>query len=285
MTSTTRSLRWSAATSGGAPLCRRRLPRRTRSDRAALPWLGLARKRRAVRALAARAHVSVYAARARLSRRGAPAARRGRRGGLRDDHAFRLVRRRPGVRGRGLRAGGHRARGASAAVAARRALGALRRRDRDMRLRDLPSVDELARASDDPLGVDAARTVLARARENIRAGSDPGDLNAQLQAELRAAHAPKLRRVLNATGVIVHTNLGRAPLAAAALVHVTRAARGYSNLEYDLDAGARGSRQTHVADLLRRLTGAETALVVNNNAAAVLLALAAPADGPAVLVP
>jgi L-seryl-tRNA(Ser) seleniumtransferase len=153
-----------------------------------------------------------------------------------------------------------------------------------MRLRDLPSVDELARTTDDPLGVPAARTVLARAREQIRAGSDPDDLGDLLAEELRAARAPRLRRVLNATGVIVHTNLGRAPLAAAALEHVAAAARGYSNLEYDLAAGGRGSRQAHVADLLRRLTGAESALVVNNNAAAVLLALAALAEGREVLV-
>ena len=153
-----------------------------------------------------------------------------------------------------------------------------------MRLRDLPSVDELARASDDPLAVAAARTGLARAREQIRAGSDPGDLGAQLRAELRAARAARLRRVLNATGVIVHTNLGRAPLAAAALEQVSEVARGYSNLEYDLDAGGRGSRQAHVAELLRRLTGAEAALVVNNNAAAVLLALAALAEGREVVV-
>ena len=153
-----------------------------------------------------------------------------------------------------------------------------------MRLRDLPSVDELARTSDDPLAVESARVVLARARERIRAGADPGDLGQDLRAELRAARAPRLRRVLNATGVIVHTNLGRAPLAEAALEHVARAARGYSNLEYDLDAGARGSRQVHVAELLHRLTGAEAALVVNNNAAAVLLALAALAEGREVIV-
>jgi L-seryl-tRNA(Ser) seleniumtransferase len=153
-----------------------------------------------------------------------------------------------------------------------------------VRLRDLPSVDELARTSEDPLAIDAARSVLARAREQIRAGSDPGDLGVRLDEELRAARAPRLRRVLNATGVIVHTNLGRAPLAAAALEQVADAARGYSNLEYDLGAGARGSRQAHVGGLLRRLTGAESALVVNNNAAAVLLALAALAEGREVVV-
>ena len=102
--------------------------------------------------------------------------------------------------------------------------------------------------------------------------------------ELEAARTPSLRRVLNATGVIVHTNLGRAPLAEAALDHVREATRGYSNLEFDLTTGSRGSRQDHVAGILRRLTGAEAALVVNNNAAAVLLALAALAEGREVIV-
>jgi L-seryl-tRNA(Ser) seleniumtransferase len=151
-------------------------------------------------------------------------------------------------------------------------------------LRDLPSVDELARGLDDPLAVDAARTVLDRAREEIRAGADPGDLAVRLAAELRTARAPSLRRVLNATGVIVHTNLGRAPLAEEAIAQVVETARGYSNLELDLREGTRGSRQDHVAALLRRLTGAEAALVVNNNAAAVLLALAALGEGREVIV-
>jgi L-seryl-tRNA(Ser) seleniumtransferase len=153
-----------------------------------------------------------------------------------------------------------------------------------MELRDLPSVDELARGVDDPLAVDAARSVLERAREEIRAGADPGDLSARVRDELSAARAPSLRRVLNATGVIVHTNLGRAPLADEALAQVVDAARGYSNLELDLRAGSRGSRQDHVAAILRRLTGAEAALVVNNNAAAMLLTLAALAEGREVIV-
>ena len=153
-----------------------------------------------------------------------------------------------------------------------------------MELRDLPSVDELTRSVGDPLAVEAARAVLARAREEIRAGADPGDLAARLEHELTAARAPALRRVLNATGVIVHTNLGRAPLAAAALERVVEAGRGYSNLEYDLAEGARGSRQDHVSAILRRLTGAESAIVVNNNAGAMLLALAALAEGREVLV-
>jgi L-seryl-tRNA(Ser) seleniumtransferase len=151
-------------------------------------------------------------------------------------------------------------------------------------LRDLPSVDELARGLDDPLAVDAARSVIERAREEIRAGAEPGDLDARVAEELRALRAPSLRRVLNATGVIIHTNLGRAPLAEEALARVVETARGYSNLELDLSAGARGSRQDHFAALLRRLTGAEAALVVNNNAAAVLLALAALGEGREVVV-
>jgi L-seryl-tRNA(Ser) seleniumtransferase len=153
-----------------------------------------------------------------------------------------------------------------------------------VKLRDLPSVDELARGVDDPLAVEAAREVLARAREEIRAGAEPGDLQGRLREALVTVRAPSLRRVLNATGVIVHTNLGRAPLAAEALARVVETARGYSNLELDLREGARGSRQDHVAPLLRRLTGAEAALVVNNNAAALLLALAALAEDREVVV-
>ncbi len=153
-----------------------------------------------------------------------------------------------------------------------------------MELRDLPSVDELARRSGDPLAVDAARAVIARARETVLAGDEPGDLEERLHDELAAARQPALRRVLNATGVIAHTNLGRAPLAEEALARVVEIGRGYSNLEYDVEAGGRGSRQAHVAQILRRLTGAEAALVVNNNAAAVLLALAALAEGRDVIV-
>jgi L-seryl-tRNA(Ser) seleniumtransferase len=153
-----------------------------------------------------------------------------------------------------------------------------------MELRDLPSVDELAREAGDPLAVDAARAVIDRAREEIQAGADPGDLAARLREELVDARRPRLRRVLNATGVVVHTNLGRAPLAEEAVERVAEVARGYSNLEYDLAEGARGSRQDHVAAVLSRLTGAEAALVVNNNAAAVLLALAALAEERDVVV-
>jgi L-seryl-tRNA(Ser) seleniumtransferase len=158
-----------------------------------------------------------------------------------------------------------------------------------MDLRELPAVDELLRderLAREPhdLAVEAARSALARAREEIRAGADPGDLAQRAVDELAALRQPRLRRAINATGIVVHTNLGRAPLAAAALERVADVGRGYSNLEYDLSSGSRGSRQDHVAGLLRRLTGAEAALVVNNNAAAVLLALAALAESREVIV-
>jgi L-seryl-tRNA(Ser) seleniumtransferase len=159
-------------------------------------------------------------------------------------------------------------------------------------LRDLPSVDrlleerlgELEGRYGRALVVEAARRALERAREEMQAGRDPGDIAERVAAELERLLAPRLQRVLNATGVIVHTNLGRAPLADTALARVREVATGYSNVEYDLDAGARGSRQSHVAGLLRELTGAESALVVNNNAAAILLALAALAEGREAIV-
>ncbi len=157
------------------------------------------------------------------------------------------------------------------------------------RLRDLPSVDrvladERLAGAPHALAVDAVRAALERARAEIREGREPGDVVELALAELADARSPSLRQVLNATGVIVHTNLGRAPLPDEALRRVAEIAGGYSNLEYEIEAGTRGSRQAHLADLLRRLTGAEAALVVNNNAAAVLLALAALAEGRDVLV-
>jgi L-seryl-tRNA(Ser) seleniumtransferase len=143
-------------------------------------------------------------------------------------------------------------------------------------LRDLPSVEQLASRLDAPhaLAVPAARAAIAAARDALRAGEEV-DVLAAAREHLDAAERPTLRRVLNATGVIVHTNLGRAPLPATAREAAAAAGTGYSTLEYDLERGARGSRQAHVAQLLRELTGAEAALAVNNGAAAVLLAAAA----------
>ncbi|NIR28580.1 MAG: L-seryl-tRNA(Sec) selenium transferase, partial [Gammaproteobacteria bacterium] len=94
-----------------------------------------------------------------------------------------------------------------------------------------------------------------------------------LHRRLAADSRPSLRRVINATGTVLHTNLGRAPLAQEALDALAEAAAGYADLEYDLTTGARGSRYAHVEEILRRLTGAEAALPVNNNAAAVTLAV------------
>ena len=132
--------------------------------------------------------------------------------------------------------------------------------------------------------VAAVRETLAQAREEIAAGHDPGDLVQRVVEAAAARNEPRLRHVVNATGVVLHTNLGRAPIAEEALEHVRRTARAYSNLEYDLGDGRRGSRHDHLAAVLRRLTGAEDALVVNNNAAALLLAVSALADGREVVV-
>src|SRR3982751_6555228 len=141
------------------------------------------------------------------------------------------------------------------------------------RLRALPSVDRLATA--------VAKAELAERRGELLAGATSEvDLDERARERLR----PSLRRVLNATGVVVHTNLGRAPLAAEARAAVERATDGYSNLELDLRTGERGSRQAHVEALLRELTGAEAALTVNNCAAAVLLAAAALAGGRELVV-
>jgi L-seryl-tRNA(Ser) seleniumtransferase len=152
-------------------------------------------------------------------------------------------------------------------------------RERAAALRRLPAVERLAGELDGPraLAVRAAREIVGWRREQLEADArgpaDP-DLRALAQARLDALRAPSLRRVVNATGVIVHTNLGRAPLAAAARAAVARAAEGYANLEMDVARGERSSRHDHVIDLLCELTGAEDAIVVNNNAAAVLLAVA-----------
>jgi L-seryl-tRNA(Ser) seleniumtransferase len=140
-------------------------------------------------------------------------------------------------------------------------------------------VEELAAALADvphARAVAAARAVIGERRERILAGETPaGGLEAEARAWLERFARPSLRRVINASGVIVHTNLGRAPLPAVAAEAASSVAVGYSNLEYDLDAGARGSRQVHVERLVCELTGAEAAMVVNNCAAAVLLAAAA----------
>jgi L-seryl-tRNA(Ser) seleniumtransferase len=148
----------------------------------------------------------------------------------------------------------------------------------------------VAAALDAPraVAVAAARQAIDEARADVIGGSDPAAQDAiasrarELVAEL---NTPSLRRVLNATGVIVHTNLGRAPLAQSAQEAVAHLAQGYSNLELSLDTGSRGSRQAHVTELLCELTGAEDGLAVNNGAGAVLLAAGALAGpGRAIVV-
>jgi L-seryl-tRNA(Ser) seleniumtransferase len=152
----------------------------------------------------------------------------------------------------------------------------------------LPAVHELAGALDAPhaVAVAVARKVIDEHRDAVRGGADPdADLVPRARRALARLEQPSLRRVINATGVIVHTNLGRAPLPASAREAAARAAEGYCNLELDLESGERGSRQAHVEGLLRELTGAQDAMVVNNGAASVLLAAAALAGpGRAIVV-
>jgi L-seryl-tRNA(Ser) seleniumtransferase len=161
-------------------------------------------------------------------------------------------------------------------------------------LRYLPSVDKLLAQSSllmetygRSLTTDAIRSVLDDARSNIRAGGtqpDQAELLQQITDRLREWTQVRPRSVINATGVIIHTNLGRAPLSQDAIAAMTTAAAGYSDLEYDLDRGERGQRMAAAEDLLKRVTGAEDAFVVNNNAGAVLLVLSALASGKGALI-
>jgi L-seryl-tRNA(Ser) seleniumtransferase len=171
---------------------------------------------------------------------------------------------------------------------------------RDALLRQIPSVDELlgrptvaelvARAGR-ILVLDAAREVLADLRAHLaREAAASASLIEIAQIEARIVeHVDKaltlsLRPVINATGVVLHTNLGRAPLSPHVVEHLAQTAARYSNLEYDLEAGARGKRDAHTARHLARLAGAESAIVVNNNAAAVFLVLNTLAKGAEVIV-
>ena len=163
-------------------------------------------------------------------------------------------------------------------------------------LRQLPSVDALlqnhtvsalALRYSHALVVESARAALDAARQTILSGSDapmPALLIDDVRVRVEHAVQPSLVPVINATGVIIHTNLGRAPLSEETIVAMKTAAQGYTNLEYDLAAGERGSRHVHTETLITRLTGAEAALGVNNNAAAVMLILAAFARGKQVIV-
>ncbi|MGB2694281.1 MAG: L-seryl-tRNA(Sec) selenium transferase [Dehalococcoidia bacterium] len=162
--------------------------------------------------------------------------------------------------------------------------------------RELPSVDRVlsddrvralsAEYSGDAI-VALVREELDSARMAVGRGQDTPALDAIVAAvdrRARSALAPSLRPAINATGVIIHTNLGRAPLSDETITAMAEASRGYSNLEFDLETGERGSRHAHLEEQLRRLTGAEAALAVNNNAAAVLLTLSALAHHREVII-
>jgi L-seryl-tRNA(Ser) seleniumtransferase len=163
-------------------------------------------------------------------------------------------------------------------------------------LRLLPSVEALLQSSigqrlielySRPVALQSIRASITQARGSILEGAScpsPEELLAAAEQFLQREQQPHLRPVINATGVIINTNLGRAPLSQEAVQAVQHVAGGYSNLEYELDAGERGSRHSHVTELLRELTGAEAALVTNNNAAAVLLALSTLAMGREVII-
>ncbi|MGQ0733528.1 MAG: L-seryl-tRNA(Sec) selenium transferase [Acidobacteriota bacterium] len=160
-------------------------------------------------------------------------------------------------------------------------------------LRQRPGIAACERAYGTAATIAALRDATAELRVTIAADAAAGPLDQQAAAERIEAQAShvlarqvrgSLRRVINATGVVIHTNLGRAPLAESARQRLDALARGYTNLEYDLASGARGSRTAHAEALLTRITGAESAVVVNNNAAAALLVLAALAAGREVVV-
>lgn len=152
-------------------------------------------------------------------------------------------------------------------------------------LRDLPSVDQLLQASQvqehlfnygRPLLLDAIRSTLDEVRQDFNQGEsipEPEQLFEHISIKLQKWTTPTLIPVINAAGVLLHTNLGRAPLSQAAMQAAIQVSLGYSNLEFDLVKGKRGSRLLHAEEILKRLTGAEAALVVNNNASAVMLAL------------
>jgi L-seryl-tRNA(Ser) seleniumtransferase len=160
-------------------------------------------------------------------------------------------------------------------------------------VRQRPAAQSLALQFGDAAVLGALRASTSALREQLAGGVTPvtstGDdavhwIERDAAARLHRTTAPSLRSVINATGVIVHTNLGRAPLSPAALARLVEIGAGYTNLEYDVAAGRRGSRDTHAESLLCRLTGAESAVVVNNCAAATMLALSALARGREVVI-
>jgi len=151
-------------------------------------------------------------------------------------------------------------------------------------LLDLPDVRAMCERASRPLVTESIRAVVDRVRQGAPAPDGNAAWTAAIAAEVARRESPSLRPVFNATGVVLHTNLGRAPLAQVAIDAIARTASAATNLEYDLDRGARGSRYAHCTGLLCELTGAEDALVVNNGAAALVLALNTIADGKEAVV-
>ena len=176
-------------------------------------------------------------------------------------------------------------------------------KERSQLLRKIPKVDELLATQEvkkllktypNEVVREGIRNGLERLRQAILSASKPGDMPEEtftlprllplFKEEIAKQVSPHLRRAINATGVVIHTNLGRSPLSERALRAVEEVSKGYSNLEYDLVKGTRGSRYSHVEEILLRLSGAEGGIVVNNNAGAVLLTLNTLAQGKEVIV-
>ena len=154
---------------------------------------------------------------------------------------------------------------------------------------DWPEISVLLTEYNRPEVLAAVRKVLGQLRESVKnsgeaAACEPGRIVARVASELASRSKPSLQALINGSGVVVHTNLGRSPLADEAEAAIHTVSAGYSNLEFDLETGERGTRYAHVEGLICELTGAEAALVVNNNAAAVILALSSLAQGREVIV-
>ena len=178
----------------------------------------------------------------------------------------------------------------------------MKKLDKQGYLRKIPSVNEILEAQEIQQActhvprsavLRVVQTLLAEKRTHILAKAEEGCAEDEISVQaiqrqvidrLQKAGAPSLTRVINATGVVIHTNLGRAPLAEEAIQLMVEISRRYNNLEFDIARGERGSRSGHVRKILQDLTGAEDAFVVNNNAAAVLLCLSTLARGKEVII-
>jgi L-seryl-tRNA(Ser) seleniumtransferase len=175
--------------------------------------------------------------------------------------------------------------------------GYIRRMGNKELLRKLPKIDELLKEAIvidrlkntmRPIVLEALREALEHFRSSILAGTieafEAEDILKHFNSLVEMKNSPKLKKVINATGVVIHTNLGRSLLCEEAVKNVITAAENYNNLEYNLESGARGSRYAHVEEIIKKITGAEAAVVVNNNAAAVMLTLSTLCNGKEAIV-